>query len=565
MSSLPDYFLETASEIVRKTPTSVSDAPEYIRLELTITDAGSIDELLLHPEGVERNDYAVGALRIGLISLRHARGQIDADAVKRESDRLLSELKQSLESYRGQLNDNLSNCLREYFDPSGGKFQERVERLIRKDGDLEQVLRRQIGRDDSELAKTLTAHIGNNSPLMRILDPKEATGVVQKLRESVDESLQAEREQILQQFSLDDKQSALSRLVVELGSKNENLQQALSEKVGEVVAEFSLDNEDSALSRLVRKVETAQQTISSEFSLDNEQSALSRMSAVISKATAAIDDNLTLDKEKSALFRLKRELLDVLDRHEGQANSFQAEVKASLAEIRGKREESARSTTHGKDFESSVWEFVSREAQRSGDMPSKTGATTGAIKNCKVGDCTITLGQDTVAPGEKIVLEAKEEAKFDFSKAQSEIETARKNREAAVGVFVLSSKAAPEGQEILLRQGSDVFVVWDADDLSSDINLKAAIMLAKALCVRQAKVRSEDTAGFEHLDAAILELQREAKRLAEIKTWTETIKNNSVKVLSQVALMTEGLEKQIDDIRVTTLLLKSSAGKDGHL
>jgi hypothetical protein len=553
------------TEIVKRPPTSVSDASRFIRLELAITDADSIAELLLHGEGVERNDYAVGALRIGLISLRHARGQIDADAVKREGDRLLSELKQSLEGYRGQLNENLSNCLREYFDPSGGKFQERVERLIRKDGDLEQVLRRQIGQDDSELAKTLTAHIGGNSPLMKLLDPQEANGVVQKLRDSVDESLQAEREQILQQFSLDDKQSALSRLVVELGSNNGNLQQALSEKVDEVVAEFSLDNEDSALSRLVRKVETAQQTISKEFSLDNEQSALSRMSAVIGKATAAIDDNLTLDNEESALFRLKRELLEVLDRHEGQANSFQAEVKASLAEIRGKREEAARSTAHGKGFEGAVWEFVSREAQRSGDIPSNTGATTGAIKNCKIGDSTITLGQDTFARGEKIVLEAKEEAKFDLSKAQSEIEIGRKNRDAAVGVFVFSSKTAPEGQEVLLRQGSDVFVVWDADDLSSDVNLKAAVMLARALCMRQVKAQTENAAGFKHLDAAILELEREAKRLAEIKTWTETIKNNGAKVLGQVTLMTEGLETQIGVLRETTLALKKSAGKGAQM
>jgi len=57
----------------------------------------------------------------------------------------------------------------------------------------------------------------------------------------------------LSQFSLDDKQSAISRLVVELAGNNNNLQEALTNKVEEVVKEFSLDQEDSALSRLVRK------------------------------------------------------------------------------------------------------------------------------------------------------------------------------------------------------------------------------------------------------------------------------------------------------------------------
>jgi len=562
---MADALLEPIVDVVKKHPARAVEAPRLMRLELCVTDGDSIAELMLHEKGTDREDYALGALRIGLLSLRHARGQIDADAVKREGDRLLSDLKQSLEAYRSQLNDSLSACLREYFDPAGGKFQDRVERLIKKDGELEQVLRRQIGEEDSELSKTLTAHIGENSPLMTILDPEEATEVVRTLRESVDEALSAEREKILAQFSLDDKQSALSRLVAELGANNGNLQQALAEKIEEVIGEFSLDEEDSALSRLVRKVEAAQRTISQEFSLDNEQSALSRMSAMIGKATSAIDENLTLDKQQSALSRLKRELLDVLDRHENQANAFQSEVKASLAEIRGKREEAARSTSHGKDFQDFAWQVVSREAQRYGDLPANTSSSPGAIKNCKVGDFTITLGDDTAAPGERIVVEAKEEAKYDLSKARSEIETARKNREATVGIFVFSKKIVSESVEVLQRQGTDVFVVWDAGDLTSDVNLKAAIMLARALCVRQAKVRSEDRADFQQLDAAILEVECEAKRLGDVKRWTETIKSNSGKVLDEIGRMVDGLDKQIAVLRKIAAALKTSLGNAGQL
>jgi hypothetical protein len=310
--------------------------------------------------------------------------------------------------------------------------------------------------------------------------------------------------------------------VAELGTNNRDLQQAFTDKVDEVVGEFSLDKADSALSRLVRKVEAAQQTITREFSMDNDQSALSRMSTVIKKATSAIDDNLTLDKEQSALFRLKRELLDVLERHEKQAIGFQAEVKASLAEIRGKREEAARSTAHGNTFQHLVGEFVFREAQRCGDIPANTSSHAGAIKYCKVGDFTVTLGQDSAAPGERIVVEAKDDASYDLLKAQAEMETATKNREAAVGVFVFSKKTAPEGMEVLQRQGAIVFAVWDADDVSSDVVLKAATMLARAISVRQARAQDVDAAGFEKLGNAILEVEREAKRLSDIKTWTET-------------------------------------------
>jgi hypothetical protein len=96
---------------------------------------------------------------------------------------------------------------------------------------------------------------------------------------------------------------------------------------------------------------------------------LSRISQVMKKATEAIANNLTLDKEESALARLRRELVDVLNRHEQQANAFQSVVKTTLAGISAKREEASRSTTHGREFEELVWEFVQREAQRAGDIP----------------------------------------------------------------------------------------------------------------------------------------------------------------------------------------------------
>ncbi len=273
----------------------------------------------------------------------------------------------------------------------------------------------------------------------------------------------SERNRILAEFSLDNKESALSRMVVELSEKNGRLTGDLTSKIDEVVKEFSLDKDDSALSRLVRKVETAQRTITDEFSLDNESSALSRMSNLLNEATDAINNNLTLDKDGSALARLRRELIDILARHEEQASSFQRDVTSSLEAMKARREESLRSTAHGKQFEDVVFEFGQREAERSGDLAMCTGNTTGAIKHCKIGDAVLELGPDCAAAGEKFVIEAKEDATYDLNKARIEIESARKNRQASVGLFVFSRKTAPAGQDSFLRYGNDIFVVWDAD------------------------------------------------------------------------------------------------------
>src|SRR4029077_2792993 len=328
-----------------------------VHLDLDVTDPDSVRELNLKQHGRVRDEYALSALHIGVLSLKHAQGQIDVDAVRREGDRMLGELGQALGSYKLQLNTSLTAVLKEYFDPNDGRFQERLERLIRKDGDLEQLLRRQIGADGSELARTLADHLGESSPIMRLLDPEESNGLIQAIRHSAEEVLSAERSRVLDEFSLDNKDSALSRMIAELTENNGRLTGDLTTKIDEVVKEFSLDKDDSALSRLVRKVEAAQRTITDEFSLDNEQSALSRMSNLLNHATDAINNNLTLDKEGSALFRLRRELVDILARHEDQASSFQRDVTAALEAMKARREESLRSTAHGKEFQDVVFEF----------------------------------------------------------------------------------------------------------------------------------------------------------------------------------------------------------------
>ena len=168
----------------------------------------------------------------------------------------------------------------------------------------------------------------------------------------------------------------------------------------------------------------------------------------------------------------------------------------------------------------------------------------------------VELGSDCVAAGEQFVVEAKEDESYKLADARAEIEIARKNREASVGLFVFSKKACPDGLETLFRDGNDVFVVWDADRIESDVILRAGLSLAKALCVRQAKERQAEDGSWEDMDAAILELEREATRLADMKTWTETIQSNSGKILEEVRKMAANLEKQIVVLRESVAALK---------
>jgi hypothetical protein len=544
---------------------SAAELPFRLILELTVEDPDTIAELCQHVEGEDRERYALSALRIGVMALRQARGQVDGEQIRRQTDHMLHALEARLGEHAALVHNRLTASLKDYFDPESGRFQERVNRLIRKDGELEDLLRRQIGAEDSELTKTLAAHFGDESPLLKLLTPDESRGLLKALRDTFGEQLQSQRDRILGEFSLDNKEGALSRLIDELNTHHGKLTDNLQEKIDGVVKEFSLDEENSALSRLVKNVEGAQRTITREFSLDNDASALSRLKGLLESTQQAIDSNLTLDNDESALSRLRKEVLDILAAHSKTNQSFQEEVKLTLSKMVVQREEAARSTTHGGRFEDEVFKFALQEANRLGDVATHTGETTGLIKNRKFGDCVIELGPESAAPGARIVVEATEEAGFPIAEARDEIERARMNRSAQVGLSVYSATVAPPElfAAHFLRYGNDVLVLWNPEDSSTDLFLKAAITLARALCIRSARQSDAQAADFLAIDKAICEVEKRTELLGEIETWTKTIQNNSDKILKRVEIDRKALMQQVEILREKMNELRQLTGSDG--
>ena len=250
--------------------------------------------------------------------------------------------------------------------------------------------------------------------------------------------------------------------------------------------------------------------------------------------------------------------MEILGTHEQKVQGFQTNVLTALESMTAQRKESARSTQHGNDFEATACEFIEKEVQKAGDVANRTGATTGLIKNCKVGDLVVELGADCVAAGEKFVVEAKEDAGYSVTKAIIEIDTARKNRSASVGLFLFSAQTAPQGMDMLTRNGDDVLVVWDAQRIESDVILRAGLSLAKALCVRKQRERDKNESNWEEVDAAVLVVEKEVNRIGQMKTWTETIQSHSGKLLDEFRKMTNNLEAQIVVLRESVETLKLS-------
>jgi hypothetical protein len=507
------------------------EVPPFLQLNLILRDPAVIAALLAQPDGRQRDEFAADALRIGVAALRHASSRLDAEQLGAASERLLAQLKDALTAHADHSNKQTAAVLKEYFDPKSGRLAERVERLVSADGELATLLRSQLHGDGSPLAKLLATQLGRESPLMRQLDPDQSTGLFARLQKTVDEQLRSQREHVLREFSLDNPQSALKRLVDELTCRHGDLQKGLGQKIDEVVKEFSFDHEGSALNRLMKNVESAHKTITSEFSLDNDYSGLSRV---------------------------KTHLTTILEAHIKTNAEFQEEVKVALAKLVQKRESAAVSPEHGHEFEGAVLAFLENQSQQRGDICVATGNNPGRIKNNKKGDAVWKLGPETPAPGAMIVFEAKEDRAFNLATALKEIEEARKNRGADYGVFVWSRLTAPEGTKPLARYGYDLVVIWDVDDPSTDPYLLAAIEIARACVVEQHRGDAREDIDVEAIHKAINAIEKSAIGLDQIRKPAESIKSSSEKILDRVRIDQTEFERQVRNLRDELKALKEA-------
>jgi hypothetical protein len=295
----------------------------------------------------------------------------------------------------------------------------------------------------------------------------------------------------------------------------------LTENNEKVLAAFDLNRPESALSRLVNFFQNVQKAIRSDFTLDNPDSAMSVM---------------------------LRELDATLGEYEKRNQAFRDEVSKTLGELSGRKQAEDQGTLHGGVFEDRVTDFVLKNAMASGDIGRRTGTTTGVIKNCKVGDCTIELGNDSQFAGECMVIEAKEDASYDLRKALDEIDTGRRNRGADVGVFVFSRRTAPSQLRALARHGRDIIVVWDADDPTTDVYFDAALTLARALVFEHHRGAQADV-DFAALEKAIESVAKRADQLNSIRTYGQTVETAGQKIMTEVGIAQRDLVSQVEILR----------------
>lgn len=121
------------------------------------------------------------------------------------------------------------------------------------------------------------------------------------------------------------------------------------------------------------------------------------------------------------------------------------------------------------------------------DLPvlcESVGASVGAVSHCKVGDGLLPFTPDGPLPGSKVVVEIKRDRSFTATRALEELQKARENHLAQVGLFVMASTHTPAGFPPFARYGQDVLLVWDPESPGGTATLRAALLLCLGLLAR---------------------------------------------------------------------------------
>lgn len=208
-----------------------------------------------------------------------------------------------------------------------------------------------------------------------------------------------------------------------------------------------------------------------------------------------------------------------------QLNERLTAIEAAAA---ARASERARSAAKGADFEVLVEEMLSLALRGTDHLVERTAAATGDVLRSRKGDFVITLDPATVRGATlRVVVECKDRA-ISGRAMRDEMEEARRNRDAAVGLVVFSTTHAPAGIAPFDVRRGDVYCVIDPEAPAPE-TLDTALRLARLLAVATVRETSPDVdsaairEGLGRISAELDAVRALKMRLATIGTAAKSV------------------------------------------
>jgi len=322
---------------------------------------------------------------------------------------------------------------------------------------------------------------------------------------------------------------------------------------------------------------------SSEFSkkLDpaNKESIISQVEEKVQQLVKEQVDSLqkafSLDEEDSALSRFKKSMDEQMGMIKTDLAAFQSNIATSLGWDKTFKKEENRGAKKGMVFEALLYEHVAQVAEAAGDSSRSTGHEQGAVLNSTKGDCVITIGATHVAAGEKIVIEAKQDQSYTFIKSIEELQVAKENRKAKIGIFAYAKGYEPPEVNEFRREGNDFYVVVDREDIEAgnpSFFIDAAIKIARNMIALRKEENEKAGLDVKKTEDLISNIFREIEEIADCMEKSTTIQKHAEYIGKKLGhhskaqranldALIELLELELDLDQITTKTTKKKSRK----
>ncbi len=310
--------------------------------------------------------------------------------------------------------------------------------------------------------------------------------------------------------------------------------QALQSFIERIIQDANASFRTQASAVLSQLAENGRQI--GEQNLSQTKGTIAQITEVLETHRTAILTQLSFDTPGSAINRIN----DIFSQQTQQ-------IQEALSSLKTRREVEARSPIGGMSYEQQVGNLLNGITLFAGDHCEPVGETFGTLSNCKVGDFVITLGNTRHVPNGKIVVEAKHDASYSRTKVLNECQTALQNRDAQVAIFVWDKQyAEAKKQQPIEIQGQKIVVLWDTDDPTTDVYLRAAYWMACWLIVPQTLADPIAQVHQEQVDKTFKEITSLSTRLDEIHRAAETISKQVQTILKTTDEVKALLESSVE-------------------
>jgi hypothetical protein len=460
----------------------------------------------------QRDQLGFDAWMLGLRALANAHAQAQEAKLKDIGGSITAEIDRHLRAHVEEQQRTIATVLGKFFDPNDGQVTQRLAAFVADQGDLARLLEKFLAPQSGVLAQTLARQVGETSPLFKKLSPTETDGVVKVLEAQLRTVMSDGHAELVRALDPLEKDGAVGRFLTSLRDEIKGADADRAKQLSAALGALDANDEKSLISRLAKDTARARQAVLTAVNPDAEGSPMAILKTTLT----------SLLKEQGAA------TVASLERQAQRQTAFEKEVREVLARIETKRTQDQKSPRGGYAFETSALDFIDAAIRGAPCVFDVTTNTVGHVDRCKKGDATARFTGESAFGGSTVVFEVKRDSGYTAQRALVELDEARRNRNAQVGVFVMAESHASDTFPRFARHGNNVLVVWNQQDGATDPRFHAAIVLGLALVSRTKKVGDDgDIAAISDIESRIETEVERLERLERMDKNGEIIRKNA--------------------------------------